>query len=165
MSFWDVVLWCLIIISGLAALYGLHRLCLWLERRGWLFYKHKKPSSSEASCFVALQQVLEPPIQHVLHVKEEKRDHVEEGAPGKGAITCTSKYSHFWRRRRHLRNVSQIAPNSRKIHDFSQTKIVARNLLQMGTKVRKLLGISRVLSFFGFTLFVSTRRGSLVRIQ
>ena len=53
-----------------------------LEQRGWVFYKHKKPSSSAASCFVALQQVLEPQIQHVLHVKEEKRRHAAEGAPG-----------------------------------------------------------------------------------
>jgi hypothetical protein len=84
MNFWNAVLWCLIIVSGLAALYGFHRLALWLEERGWLFYKHKKPTSSAASCFVALQQVLEPPVQHVLHVKEEKRNQAEEGVPGRG---------------------------------------------------------------------------------
>jgi hypothetical protein len=84
MSFWNAVLCGLIVVSGLAALYGLHRFGLWLEERGWLFYKHKKPTSSAASCFVALQQVLEPPIQHVLHVKEQKRHHVEEGVPGQG---------------------------------------------------------------------------------
>jgi hypothetical protein len=48
----------LIVASGLATLYGLSRLGLWLEKRGWLFYKHKKPTSSAASCFVVLQQVL-----------------------------------------------------------------------------------------------------------
>jgi hypothetical protein len=84
MSFWNVVLCGLIVVSGLATLYGLHRLGLWLEGRGWLFYKHKKPTSGAASCFVALQQVLEPPIQHVLHVKEQKRHHVEEGVRGQG---------------------------------------------------------------------------------
>jgi hypothetical protein len=82
MSFWVIGAVCLIILSGLAALYGLHRLALWLEKRGFLFYKNRKPSSSAVSCFVALQQALEPPIQHVLHVKEEKRRHTEEGAPG-----------------------------------------------------------------------------------
>ena len=50
MSFWSIGAWCLIIISGLAALFGLHRLALRLEQRGWLFYKHKKPSSSAVSC-------------------------------------------------------------------------------------------------------------------
>jgi hypothetical protein len=82
MTFSDIVIWGLIIVGGLAALYGLHRLGLWLEKRGWLFYKHKKPSSSAASCFVALQQVLEPPIKHVLHVNDEKRHQAEEKAPG-----------------------------------------------------------------------------------
>ncbi|HWY87278.1 MAG TPA: hypothetical protein VNX28_11165 [Gemmataceae bacterium] len=90
MTFWNAVLWCLIGISGLAALYGLHRLGLWLEKRGWLFYKHKKPSSSAAGCFVALQQVLEPPIQHVLHVNEQKRQQAEEGVPGKDDKPMTS---------------------------------------------------------------------------
>jgi hypothetical protein len=86
MSFWNVVLWCLIPFGGLAALYGLHRLGLWLEKRGLLFYKDKKPSSSAVSCFVALQQVLEPPIQHVIHVKEEKRNQSEEGVPRRGDL-------------------------------------------------------------------------------
>jgi len=56
-----VLLWGLIIVCGPVALYGFHRLCLWLENRGWLYYMYKKPSSSPASCFVAMQQVLEPP--------------------------------------------------------------------------------------------------------
>ena len=84
MSFWNTVLWGLIIISIVAALYRFHRLGLWLEKRGWLFYKHRKPTSGAASCFVALQQVLEPPIKHVLHVKEQKRHYNEEGVPGQG---------------------------------------------------------------------------------
>jgi hypothetical protein len=83
-NFWNALLWALIIVIGLAALYGLHRLALWLEDRGWLFYKHKKPSSSAVSCFVALQQALEPPIQHVLYVTEQKRRHTEQGEPGQG---------------------------------------------------------------------------------
>jgi hypothetical protein len=84
-----LLLWSLIIVGGPLALYGLHRLCLWLEDRGWLYYKHKKPSSSPASCFVALQQVLEPPIHHVLQVKEEKRCHAEQEAPGQGELSPT----------------------------------------------------------------------------
>jgi len=88
MSFWNAVLWCLIPIGIFTALFGLHCLGLWLEKQGWLFYKHKKPTSSAASCFVALQQVLEPPIQHVLHVKEEKRNQAEEGVPRRGDPPC-----------------------------------------------------------------------------
>jgi hypothetical protein len=80
MELGHVLLWSLLIVGGPAALYGFHRLCLWLEKRGWLYYKHKKPTSSPASSFVALQQFLEPPTQHVLHVKEEKRHQAVEEA-------------------------------------------------------------------------------------
>jgi hypothetical protein len=78
----SIFLWGLAILGGLAALYGLHRLCLWLERHGWLYYKHKNPSSSAASCFVALQQVLEPPVKHVFEMKQERRTHAEGETPG-----------------------------------------------------------------------------------
>jgi hypothetical protein len=83
MGVWHAVLAVLFIVGGLAALHRLHRFCLWLEDHGWLYYKHKKPSSSAASCFVALQQVVEP-RQHFVQVQEEKRHHAEEEAPGKG---------------------------------------------------------------------------------
>jgi hypothetical protein len=73
-----ILLCSLLIVGGLAALYGFHRSCLSLEKHGWLYYKHKKPTSSPASSFVALQQILEPPVQHVLHVKRG------ETPPGRG---------------------------------------------------------------------------------
>ncbi len=78
MELGHVLLWSLLIVGGPAALYGFHRLCLWLENHGWLYYLHKKPTSSPASSFVVLQQVLEPPTQHVHQVKEEKRHQAEE---------------------------------------------------------------------------------------
>jgi hypothetical protein len=78
MELGHVLLWSLLIACGLAALYGFHRLCLGLEKHGWLYYKHKKPTSSPVSSFVALQQILEPPIQHVHQVKQEKRHQAEE---------------------------------------------------------------------------------------
>jgi len=89
MDLGHVLLLSLIIVGGPCVLYGLHRLCLWLEGRGWLYYKHKKPSSSPASCFVALQQVLEPPTQHVLQVKDEKRHHAAQKGPGQGDSPAT----------------------------------------------------------------------------
>ena len=41
-----VVGWMLIIALGLGALYGLHRLGLWMEERGYIYYLHKKPKGS-----------------------------------------------------------------------------------------------------------------------
>jgi hypothetical protein len=74
----------LVLVGGPLALYGLHRLALWLEARGHLYYIHKKPRGGGAACFVPLQEVLEPGSQHVVQIKEEKRDESEEGLPGAG---------------------------------------------------------------------------------
>jgi len=65
-----------------AAIYGLHRLCLYLEERGYLYYKHKRSSSSATGGFVAFQQMLEPQTQHVEQVAEQKRHHSDDEAPG-----------------------------------------------------------------------------------
>jgi hypothetical protein len=64
------------------AAYGLHHVCLWLERRGLLYYKHKQPSSSPMGCLVGLQKAIAPSIEHVIHAKHEKRRSSEEAAPG-----------------------------------------------------------------------------------
>jgi hypothetical protein len=64
---------------GLAAvglgflLWGLDRLGLWLEARGWLYYRKKQPTSSPMSALFALQKVIEPQVEHVIAVKEENR--------------------------------------------------------------------------------------------
>ncbi len=71
-----------IVAGGLATLYGVHRLALWLEARGHLFYLNKKPDSSAASSFVALQQFLEPDAKHVHHVREQKRHHSRDEGGG-----------------------------------------------------------------------------------
>ena len=81
MDLGHVLLWSLILVGGPVVLYRFHRLCLWLEDRGWLYYKHKMPSSP-ASSFVDFQQVLEPPTQHILQVKEEKRHYAGQEVPG-----------------------------------------------------------------------------------
>jgi len=82
MDLWQLLLWGLVIVAGLAAPYGFFRLCSWLAARDWLYYKHSETGSSPASCFVALQKVIEPPAKHVLEVKEQRRTHAQEDAPG-----------------------------------------------------------------------------------
>jgi hypothetical protein len=82
MSLWHWLIVIAIGVGGAAALYGLHRLCLWLEARGWLYYLHKKPDSSPASCLVAFQQAIEPQTKHVLHLREQRRQRSDGEAPG-----------------------------------------------------------------------------------
>jgi hypothetical protein len=89
MDFWRALLWGLILVGGAAAVYGFHRLGLWLEERGWLYYKHKKPNSSPASCFLALQKALEPQTQYVLQIKDEKRHRAEEDVAREGDPTAS----------------------------------------------------------------------------
>jgi hypothetical protein len=81
MDFMGTLLWVMLVPAGLASLYGLHRLGLWMEQRGWLYYWHKKPGAGARS-FVALQEFLEPPVQHVYHIKEQQRSCFEERVPG-----------------------------------------------------------------------------------
>jgi hypothetical protein len=84
MEWWYVPVGVVLVVAGLGALYGLHRVCLWLEARGLLYYWHKRPSSSAAACFVPWQEMLEPGTRHVHHLKEEKRHHSEEDGGGQG---------------------------------------------------------------------------------
>jgi hypothetical protein len=81
METWGILLLFLGIAAGL---FALDRLALWLEKRGLLYYRNKKPDSSPLSCFVALQQIIEPPAKHVMHIKEQNR-HAKEEAPGEDA--------------------------------------------------------------------------------
>jgi hypothetical protein len=69
---WYVLLLTLAILALPPSIYGLHRLCVWLEDRGWLYYHRKRSSSTAAGCFVALQQVLEPPVRHVHELKTQR---------------------------------------------------------------------------------------------
>jgi hypothetical protein len=79
---WAISFWLVCVVAAAAGLYALHRLALWLEAHGHLYYINKKPKSSAIGSFVALQRALEPQIQHVIHVEEESHLHGEEGGSG-----------------------------------------------------------------------------------
>jgi hypothetical protein len=70
----------LVAIGTVALLVTLHCLCLWLEDRGWLYYRHKKPSGSPMSSWIAMQHFIEPGVKHVVEVKQEKRIEKEEAS-------------------------------------------------------------------------------------
>ena len=70
-----------LVIAAAAALYGLHRLALWAERRGWIYYLHRQGSSSTVgNAFLELQSMLEPSKKYILEVKRE--EHVVEDESG-----------------------------------------------------------------------------------
>jgi hypothetical protein len=91
MENWMWLVFGLIGIGLLPTFWLLDRLGLWLEDRGWLFYRNKKPSSSPLSALVAMQQFIEPGVQHVAHAGRERR--VEDGrsAPRDRLLACLRK--------------------------------------------------------------------------
>lgn len=71
----------LFILFGCAALYTLHRLALWMERRGWIFYKHTRASSGAASAALgnAMQELnafAEPQARYA--IEERQSEHKQQ---------------------------------------------------------------------------------------
>jgi hypothetical protein len=64
----------------LAAIYGLHRLGLYLERRGWIYYLHSPPAAG-GSAYNPLQEIVQPQIRHVAQVGEQRHADDDAGAP------------------------------------------------------------------------------------
>ncbi len=68
-------------LSVLAAGAMLHFLFLWMEGKGWIYYKRDRPSRTAlGNAFLEVQSILEPDKKHVLEVrKDERRDVAESG--------------------------------------------------------------------------------------
>lgn len=65
--------WVWIILIA-AALYALHRLALWAEARGWIYYMKSQGHSTRAgSAMLEVQQLLEPSKKHVIEMKRNQR--------------------------------------------------------------------------------------------
>ena len=58
----------LILVAGVVLiLFALHRVAVWMESRGWLYYRRVKPRSSNlGNAFLELQSMLEPGKRHVI---------------------------------------------------------------------------------------------------
>lgn len=74
--------WFLFITTALvavaAAIDCLHRLGLYLERRGLLYYRDKQPTSSAAGCFVAARKFIEPGMRHVIELNKNEEAHKQD---------------------------------------------------------------------------------------
>jgi hypothetical protein len=70
----------LAVCLSVAALYALHRIALWAEYRGWIFYSHRKPdTTSVGNAMLQLQQLVEPSKRNVIEMKQGKR-RAQDGA-------------------------------------------------------------------------------------
>ncbi len=63
----------IIILAGMVALYLLDQLGLWLERKGWLYYRRRKPESGIiGNSLQELNALLLPSNRHVIEVKQNE---------------------------------------------------------------------------------------------
>jgi hypothetical protein len=61
-------------------LFFFDRLALAMERRGWIYYRKNKPSSTSlGNAFLNLQSLLEPSTKQVVEVRREKKDQHKSG--------------------------------------------------------------------------------------
>lgn len=75
-----VIVWMAIVAVGL---YLLHRVALWAESRGYIFYVNTEPSRSTlGNAFLNAQSLIEPDKQTMAQVaREEQSEEAESGAP------------------------------------------------------------------------------------
>ena len=73
----------LAVVAVFAALWGVDRLLLKAETRGWIYYRKKQGTSSRlGSAFLEVQSLLEPDKRHVAEIRREKNlPGPESGAP------------------------------------------------------------------------------------
>ncbi len=69
----------LVMIAGV--LFALDRFALWMESRGWIYYRRRKPSTSTlGNAFLQVQSLLEPGKSTLLEIRQEEQ--VEEDESG-----------------------------------------------------------------------------------
>ena len=68
-----------------ALLYALHRLGLWMEERGWIYYKKRGSSGALSSAFLEVQSILEPGKRYELEIqRKDDAEDQESGDPPTG---------------------------------------------------------------------------------
>lgn len=77
--------------SAGCVLYVLHRVAMWMEAQGWMYYRKKRGSSGAlGTAFLEVQAMFEPGKRHVLEVMRTEETHDGEsgepptGGPGSG---------------------------------------------------------------------------------
>lgn len=74
---------CALLALG-AVLYWLDRLLLWMERRGWVYWRMTKRSTGPGvgNALLEIQTLMQPAARHLLELRQEvKEDSPESGDP------------------------------------------------------------------------------------
>lgn len=87
----------LILLATGAVLYAIHRLAVWAEARGWIYYLHNKPTTSTlGNAFLEVQSLIEPGKRDLVEIRKE--DAVEEDDQGEPPDSGTRSNSQAPRR-------------------------------------------------------------------
>jgi hypothetical protein len=70
----EIFLWALVVV---AALIGLDRLFLWMEEKGWVYYRKKKSSVGMGDIFLS-GNAFDPGAKHLQEARQEKTQEEEE---------------------------------------------------------------------------------------
>ena len=76
----DKVIVAVVLLAIPAGIYALHRLGLYLERRGLIEYWHSKPSTGGAA-YSPFQELVQPQMRHVIQVEEQQVREDGQGGP------------------------------------------------------------------------------------
>lgn len=71
----------------------LDRLLLWMEWRGWIFYRMSRPDSrSVGPAFLEIDALLQPQKRHILEQKvQQKQQEDDEGGPDEAGRHSSAK--------------------------------------------------------------------------
>lgn len=77
----DVVLMAVVAAAVVAAVLVLDRVLLWMERRGWIFYRHRRAAPGTlGSALVELESLMQPARQHVVDVRRARPEQASPDA-------------------------------------------------------------------------------------
>ena len=73
----------LLVAGFVVAAFLIDRVLLWMERRGWIFYRATRPDMRNVGpAFLEIQRIFEPGVKHVLEEKVQQREEEDdEGGP------------------------------------------------------------------------------------
>jgi len=75
--------WLLWLTLALAGVYALHRLALWAEGRGWIYYRtHRAPIGSAGMAMLEVTSLLDPATEHVVEEIRDERAGAEADESG-----------------------------------------------------------------------------------
>ena len=74
-----------LVAAVVPTMFILHRTLLWMERRGWIFYRDTRPGPGNLGpAFMEIQRLFEPGKEHVIEqVKKQSAQEDDEGGPDK----------------------------------------------------------------------------------